>query len=149
MYLQIDLYPLLWVWIPLGSFQFFELLPKLSKFELAATAFLHLSSVICVCCHLKGFVFIWALSELYFAECSQIFPFSGDYLKLEGIKRIAEGRWRCFGMFDVKGDSSKIRILERTGSDIRAIMISSSFSCIGIVEIKLRARAGSQLIFEN
>ena len=49
-------------------------------------------------------------------------------------------------MFDVKGDSCKIRrrILERTGSDIRAIMISSYFSYIGIVEIKLRARDALQ-----
>ena len=39
---------------------------------------------------------------------SLVSPFSEDYLKLEGIKRIADGRLRCFGMFDVKGDSSKI-----------------------------------------
>ena len=77
---------------------------------------------------------------------SFVFPFSGAYLKLEGIKRIAEGRLRCFGMFDVKRDSSKISREKDSGGFWRrrpavtsAIMISSSSSCIGIVEIKLRA----------
>ena len=72
---------------------------------------------------------------------SQVFPFSGDYLKLEGIKRIAEGRLRCFGMFDVKRDSSKISREKDSGGDgavTSAIMISCS-SCSGILEIKLRA----------
>ena len=32
----------------------FELLPKLYKFELASSVFLHPSSVICICCHLRG-----------------------------------------------------------------------------------------------
>ena len=61
----------------------------------------------------------------------RVFPKSDDYLKLEGIKRIAGGRLRCFGMLDVKRDSSKIsrgRILGRTGGDVcGAIIISGVF----------------------
>ena len=60
-----------------------------------------------------------------------VFPQSDDYLKLEGINRIAGGRLRCFGMLDVKRDSSKIsrgRILGQTGGDVcGAIIISGVF----------------------